>query len=417
MKNIKRIAAVVLVLVMTLAITACHKKNEIAVTAKDVEFTSAYYMCALLEADSAAKSKVQETLSSEEAAGEIDYYSKKIDDKDYKTWVKDEALATLKEIAAYKLLCAENKVELDSELKASAESMANYYWSYGNSLYYEPNGVSYETYKKFMVDTYYSEAYFNHLYGEGGEKEISADDIKKELYDKYMIVDPIQAAFEEGMTDEEKTALKKQLDGYAEALNKGTKTFEEVYNEYNKVTTEETDKKDDATTSNTSSSDKTSSGSTSDSTSSNNTSSDATSSDATSSDATTSDKKEETEEEEEEEKQPEPKDSYAQVIGAKDTSYEFEYFDQVKEMKIGEAKVIELSDNAGYLLVVKQDIKADEYYLTDMDSVIRHALKDEEFTSIIDDYKKTFELDVSKYAINQFKVDKIKQPDYSNATY
>ena len=44
MKNIKRIFALALVLVMALTVTACHKKDEIAVKIGDVEFTSAYYM-------------------------------------------------------------------------------------------------------------------------------------------------------------------------------------------------------------------------------------------------------------------------------------------------------------------------------------------------------------------------------------
>ena len=63
MKNIKRIIAAALVSVMALGFTACHKKDETAVTVGKVNFTSAYYMCALINADSEAKSKVKESLS------------------------------------------------------------------------------------------------------------------------------------------------------------------------------------------------------------------------------------------------------------------------------------------------------------------------------------------------------------------
>lgn len=364
MKNIKRIIACALIFVMALTFTACHKKDEIAVSVDDIKFTSAYYMCALINADSEAKTKVQEELSEEESSSEeIDYFSKKIDGKKYETWVKDQALASLKEIAAYKLLCKENKVEIDEEMLTNAETYASYYWSsYGYSMYYEPNGVNQNTYTQYMKDSYYAEAYFDHLYGKDGEKEIPAEDVKKEIHGSYIIADLLDATFTSEMTDAQKTELKTKLDGYVTALKDGKKTFKEVYNEYNDVKEEE----------------KT------------------------------------TETENETDSEPAPKDENAQVLGAKGTAYEYEYYDDVKAMKTGEVKLITLADNAGYTLVVKQDITADDYYLDSLDSTARHTLKDEEFETAIKEYQKGFELEVSKYAINQFKVKNIVEPDYSN---
>ena len=109
MKNIKRILAAALVLVMAVS-AACHPKDEVAVKIGDVEFTSAYYMCALINADSEAKSKVKEGLSEDEAAEDVDYYSKKVEDKDFVKWVEERAMQSLKAIAAYKTLCKENKL-------------------------------------------------------------------------------------------------------------------------------------------------------------------------------------------------------------------------------------------------------------------------------------------------------------------
>ena len=362
MRNVKRIIAAFLLAIMALTVTGCHKKNEIAVTAKDVEFTSAYYMCALVNADSEAKSKVQENLTEEEqSAEEIDYYSKKIEDKDYETWVKDKALDTLKEIAAYKLLCAENKVEIDEEMKTQAETYAEYYWSsYGYSLYFEPNGVGKETYKRYMSDSYYQESYFEHLFGKDGEKEVPAKDIKKEIHGNYIIADIIEASFTSEMTDDEKSDLKKKLDGYVTALNNGTKTFEEVYKEYNNVEDEET-----------------------------------------------------TAETESDEETSKPKDEYAQILGDEDTTYAHDQYATIKKMKNGKVKLIKLDDDAGYMLVVKKDITKDDYYLEALDNAARHTLADEEYEKIIEDYKKTFELDINKYAVNQFKVKKIVEPEYN----
>ena len=391
MKNLKRILAAALVLAMALTAAACHPKDEIAVTVGDVEFTSAYYMCALINADSEAKSRVQEELSDDESTTDIDYYSKKIDDKDYVTWVEDTAMDYLKKIAAYKTLCKDNELELDKEEAENAEYYASYYWSsYGYSAYFEPNGVGEKTYTQYMKDSYYSELYFEHLYGEGGEKEIAADNVKDTMYKNFIIADMLQASFS-GLEDDEITETKEQFDKYAEELKAGTKTFEEVYNDYNDIDEEEdTD---------------TSSGSSSSSSSTESSSTESSSSDATSSEDTSSDS--------EEEEELEPLDSYASILGAEDTVYESEHFDTVNKMATNEIQIIELDDDAGIILVVKKDIKADPYYLENLDSTARHLIADEEFEADIEKYADELELTVNDYAVNQFKVKKIKEPTAS----
>ena len=357
MKNIKRVFALALVLVTALAVAACHPKNEVAVKIGDFEFTSAYYMCALINADSEAKSKVQEGLSEDESSEDVDYYSKKIDDKDFVTWVEDTAMDSLKEIAAYKTLCKENKLEISEEDAANAESYASYYWSsYGYSSYFEPNGVGQSTYTQYMKDSYYSSLYFEHLYGKEGEKEIAADTVKTKMYENFIIADLIQASFS-SKSDDEITELKEKLNGYLTDLQKGKKTFEEVYKEYN-GTTEET-------------------------------------------------------EEETESDEPQPKDKYASILGAEDTVYASDQYEAVKAMATGEVKLIELDDNAGLVLAVKQDITADSYYLDTLDMTTRHLIADEEFEKDIKEYAAKMDCDVNNYAVKQFKVKKIKEPSAS----
>lgn len=386
MKTIKRIAALMLVAAMVLSLAACHKKNEIAVTVGDVEFTSAYYMCALIGADSEAKSLVYESLSDEEKNGyeAPDYYSKKVEDKDYVTWVEEKAMSELEKIAAYKTLSKENKLELEEETITQTESYVDYYWSsYGYSAYYEPNGVSYETYKKYMLDSNYAELYFEHIYGEEGTKPVSKEDIKNKIYEKFLIADVLEATYEENATDDQKAALKTKINDYAAAIKDGKMTFEQAYNDHNGI--KEEDKKEEEH---------------------DHDHEDATSSTGdTSSDATSSESKEE--------ETPEPKDKYASIMGAEGAEgYESDYYDDVKDLAVGEVKVIELENAAGLALVVKQDIKADEYYLTALDMTVRHMLKDDEFDKEIAEYIKKMEKNVSKYAIGQFKVKEIVEPSY-----
>lgn len=364
MKALKKICAAILALMMLAAMTGCHKKNEVAVTVGDYEFTSAYYMTALMAADSEAKTKVDEAKAEKEDSKEesketeeTDYYAEKIDGKKYVEWVEDKAIENLKKIAAYKTLCKENELELDKETETNVKSYAEYYWSsYGYGAYYEPNGVSIDTYTKYMRDSYYSSLYFDHVYGEGGEKEIAADTVKAKINDNFVIANVLSASFSE-MTEEDVKSTKDKFNDYATELKEGKRSFLEIYNEYNKV----------------------------------------------------EEKKEETITEETDE--PKPKDENASIIGAKDTTYESEYYEDIKAMAIGEIKIIENEDESGIVLVVKQDLAADEYYYDTLDTEARHLIADEEYEKDITDYAKKLDCEINKYAVSQFKVKKIKAPE------
>ena len=76
MKNIKRIFAALLCMAISLSFAGCHKKDEIAVSVKDVEFTSAYYMCALINAYSEGQSEVRTALG-DKATADLDFFKQK----------------------------------------------------------------------------------------------------------------------------------------------------------------------------------------------------------------------------------------------------------------------------------------------------------------------------------------------------
>lgn len=359
MKIIKKLSALLLVCILAFGAVGCHKKNEVAVTIDGLEFTSAYYMNALMLADSEAKKLVDESLDSEET--DVDYLSQKVEDKKFEVWVKDRAIEYLKEIAAYKFLCEKADLKVDDETVTSIKSSADEYWDYEyNNVklyknFYESNGIGKETYIDFMIDGHYADIYFEHLYGEDGEKAVSQDEITTKLSENYIAANILDVTFSEE-TDDEKAAIKSKLDTYLTNLKSGKTTFESVYKEYYEITDEET---------------------------------------------------EETESDE-----PAPQDKYATVIGSEDTENASEYFEDVKEMALGEIKLIEKEESAGYVLVIKKDILADSYYADNLDMTVRHLIKDEEFEKDITEYTKKLDTKISKYAINQFKVKNIKEFTY-----
>ena len=372
MSLIKKLSAIICVLALMLSFAGCHKKNEVAVTIGDIEFTSAYYMCAFVTADSSARQKVSENLTeAEQTSGDVDIYSKKIDGKKYADWVKDTALNELKKIAAYKTLCATNKVELTAEQKTEAEQMAAYYWSsYGYQSLLEPNGVSAKTYNTYMLDSYYSSAYFEYLYGKDGKQEISADDVKKTLVENYELANVLEATYtdSEGATlsDTAKAELKTKFETYVKDLKENKRTFEEIYKEFNGIKDEETKESEEKT-------------------------------------------------ETEEDEKLKPLDSYANLLGSDKTSnYQSDYFKTVKEMSIGEVKLIELEDNAGLAIFIRKDVTADPYYLEDLDMSIRYIIKGDDFDKDIDAEAKKLELKENSFATGQFKVKKIVYPEQTS---
>lgn len=354
MNILKKIVAAALVCLMALTVIGCHPKDEIAVTIDGHEYTSAYYMCALITAYMEGQEEIYNNLSEEEtSSSDIDFFSKKIGEKSFSDWVKDRAIETLKEVSIYKSLCRDNKLELTDEERANAEYYASFYWSsYGYSELFEPNGVSQATYTNYMLDGGYANLYFEHLYGKGGEKEIAAKDVETKLYSDFLIANLLEVTFSDE-TDAQKTEIKNKFDEYQKNLKNRKMTFEEVYIDYN----EDKDHKHEETEGG-------------------------------------------------------PKDPHATVIGKEGTGYEHDSFSDIEKMKTGEIKLIEKENSAGLLLVVKQDIKADGYYLEDMDMTIRQLLKNEEFTQDMTKQAEKLEAEINKYAINQFKVKNIKEPQY-----
>lgn len=358
MKNVKRIISLVLVSVMVLSLSACiHKKNEIAVKIGDEEFTSAYYMCALIYAYTEAKQKVQESedLTEDEQNGmaKIDYFSKKIDKKDFETWVEDRAIEVIKTNAAYRILCKENKLELDEIQKTQIENNIYQNWDYyGASEYFTTNGVGKDTYKEYLTDSYYSELYFKHLYDKEGEKAVKTEDVNKEITDNYILADIIEITYADEATDDDKAKDKQTLETYASQIKSGKKTFAEIYKTHNEIKDEETttEEDDDAL---------------------------------------------------------KPVNEYASILGAADTDFAADEYDTYKGYEVDVPTVIENSDATGVVLVVKRDISKDAYFMDYLDIYARHTLKDEEFENTISDYCKELKADISKYAVSQFKVKKI----------
>lgn len=383
MKSLKKALAIVLAIVFVLSLAACHPKDEVAISAGDYKITSAMYSYFLTMADSEAKSLINSDNKYDTKAKGFSYYKQKIDDKPFETYVKDLAVENCLRYIALEKLSKEAELKISDEDKKGWESTADYYWNYAYGPVLTQNGVGYETYKKiFMNDALYNK-YFEFTYGKGGEKEISADSIKKAMQENYSAVYMISHDYskeEKPNVDE----IRKSLDKYVTSLKDG-KAFADVLAEYNKDNKKETSS---STTSSATSS--TTSATTS------NVASTTTSSSTTSSNAQEEVKK--------------PKDSDIKILTKYEDSYSatvFEKYADVEKLNADEVALIHDEDAKAYYIVVKKDINADEYYLDDLTDEIRYLLKSDEYDKFIKDTASKLDYEVNKYAVNQFKVKKI----------
>ncbi len=400
MKMLKKLLALTLAVIMLLSMTACHKKDEIALTVNGIEIKSGLYAYALFEADMQARNEVDTNLESTESDTEdVDYYSQSIDGVKFETYVKEEALKKCQEFAFYQTLINDGVISLTDEELESADSVAEYYWdSYGYSAYYEPNGIGYETFKLANRYSYYANEYFMYLYDEGGEKEVAKDERNKYLTDNFQLAYLLSTTYDEDATDDEIAQIKNNYKNYEERLKNG-ESFETIYYE---------EYPDQAETDTTES----------------DTSSDTTSEESTSSVDETSSETETTEEEEE---TPTPKDAFAlalvdpnsDIAEYYSSSYYGAYadsnYDKVLELEKGETLIIEAEDDTSISLYVKLDISSDEYYLTANNENILVVLKQEEYDSYIAAIYTEYTVDESSYATKRFKVKNIVYPETTTA--
>lgn len=355
----KFICLATMLAIITTVFAGCHQKDEVAMTIGDIQIKSSTYLCALLQADMQARSTVDTNLKNAgESTDKVDYSKQTIEDTDYSTYVKNHAIDSLREYAAVLTKFKESNMELKAESLSTVESYSKYYWdSYGYSKYYEPNGISYDTFKDYFAYTSKSSDYFVSIYGKGGTNAVAEDEVTNAIYSNFQIADELQGSLTDNsgsaISDSDKAVLTAKLQSYADRLNNG-ESFETVYKEYNNTTEGKEVTADGA------------------------------------------------------------KDPYATVVGASGTSYESDAYDQVKAMDVGTAKVIEGSSSI--TLALKKDIKSDDYYKNELYNAAIAVLKQEEYNNMITEFGAGLTLKENKWATSRFKVKKIVYPSTSTST-
>ena len=213
--------------------------------------TYIYYMTgAYSYAQQTAQADVEVTTDAEgvtQPTEAVDVMSAKIKDQDDKEVTgKDYMLKTAEQSSKTLLYTFKKFDELGLKLtetqQTQIDSLASQGWIYSGSSY-EKLGVSESSYKLAYAEfsTKY-EAVFKALYSKGGEKEVSDEELKKyytteyvdysyipiNLYKTVEATDDTSSTTTEALSEDEIKKIQSTFDGYANQLNKGEKTFDEI---------------------------------------------------------------------------------------------------------------------------------------------------------------------------------------------
>ena len=255
MKLLKKAVAAALAVGVMATATSC---SDMSWSYKDDKTTLPvgtyiYYMTgAYSYVQQTAQSEVEVTTDAEgatQATEAVDVLTSKITGDDDKEIVGKDYILNTAEQSSKTLIYTLEKFDelgltLTDEQQSQIDATASQGWTYSGTVY-EKLGVSQASYKlayaEFQVKY---EAVFKAMYGEGGEKEVSVDALKKYYTDNY--VDyyylPLNLYTTETATDEngketstatafsedEVKKANELFDTYKEQLNKGEKTVEDI---------------------------------------------------------------------------------------------------------------------------------------------------------------------------------------------
>ena len=174
-------------------------------------------------------------------------FDQEIDGKDGAQWVKDRARESLKLMYYVDQRMEDLGLTLDEDDQSQIESLTGSQWS-SFSASFDQYGIAQTSveraYSQFIVEY---QKVFEAVYGPGGEKEVSDDELREYYEGAYVDVDYFTCAYtkynESGstdtMTDDEKAEAAKEYQQYVTRIQDGELTIEEAAEEYQAARDEE----------------------------------------------------------------------------------------------------------------------------------------------------------------------------------
>lgn len=223
MKHLKRGISLVLAFVLALSLTACGDTTWVY-KYDDVTITSGIYLAFLLDGYSQVVSEESlDTTNGDVLSQDLSDGTSVVDK--VKEVAKENVSQVLFAMSELKRLGVEMTEEDNSMVDTQSGSMWTYYSQFSNNAY-EINGTNEESFKTYNRYNYSVTKLFETMYGEGGEKEISVDDLLDYFGSNYYSFKSLSAPLVDTSTgdaldDSTVNETKERLDDYVTQLNDG----------------------------------------------------------------------------------------------------------------------------------------------------------------------------------------------------
>ena len=410
MKSVSKILAVVLCLCLALSFASCGEDTTWVIKNDQNTVSAGQYLYYLMNAYASASGKVSDSSK--------DVLSQQVEEKDASEWIKESAMESARMYLEIEKMFAEEGLTLDDADTAYVDQYVVYMWAYYSEIY-EKNGISDKTLREVMLNSTKSGKLFDHLYGEGGAREIPVEDVKKYINENYAKTKSIMLSLNnlDGKLRDEATIaeIKALAEKYQTQLNdEGADIdrllvdydrFEKALEEKEKAAQESSDTSSDtasnvgtneeandtaAPTSSTAG-EETSSEASDVTENPTDGSSEAASSEETSSDSTSSEMTE---------------DENLEIISKSSTKYTDAEKEAVFALENGKAAVV--VEKEYIRVVLRMDIFEDDTYLKEYDSTARAQIKGDEFTEELKAKAAELTVEVNEKAVKRYKPSKIK---------
>ena len=225
MKLVKKATALLAVCAIAIGMTACGTSSgsEIVAENENTKITMGAYAYCMYSAYYQASYYVPDSTKS--------ILSQEINGQPAEDWMRDRALENMKSMFVVDAKAKELGVSLTDQERKTIDTNMDQAWN-SSKEQLSKYGITKEGAQQFFYDFNAKFAkIFQTLYGEGGEKAIPAEDKKNYFIENYTDFAYFTKSIS-GLSDEDKAAAKANLDGYAAAINDGSRTMEQVAEEY-----------------------------------------------------------------------------------------------------------------------------------------------------------------------------------------
>lgn len=204
MKRLKRqmkMTAAVTALMVSLSLASCNQDTTWTYRTEDgaYEVTSGMYVGMSISAYNSGYSQTDVDTSKP-------LYDQQIGSVDALTWVQQEADNLAKKYLAVDSKFDEYGLSFTEDEQSYIDSYIEYYWNYLGETY-EDEGCGQASYTKLMTNSFKESQLFYHIYGEGGEREVTEEELRDLFNQQYAHVN----VFDVDCSDDEG----KPLEGHA----------------------------------------------------------------------------------------------------------------------------------------------------------------------------------------------------------